>query len=344
MSDLTKQSELKNCTETPMSDHVAQFWRLLETETVHLSVNIRQVIGHDFPDEPTVYYDCSTFSNDVAKALVKERNTRPASAGVREALEESRHWHYRQDKALSKSGRSDADYYWRRDQHRQEIERIDSALSDHGVQKSAAGAITKSDGGKSSTRTAGGFPVAAAPSQAEETGVILPTREWAGIERRDGSDVTAGETAPICPRCDKPLEIIHACWHCDDCAESFGFASPGPSDSLLSKTLTEGEQKRPQIESSPANEGSQPSRTTDADLLALIDRARNHVMTPNEQYEQRRSFLRGMCPSHRDYADWCAQVDKHVPPLDAETRRTDSSECSPPAVFPDPTPEHSDEG
>lgn len=57
---------------------------------------------------------------------------------------------------------------------------------------------------------------------------------------------------------------------------------------------------------------------TDADLLAFIDSARNHVMTPNERYEQRRSFLRGMCPSHRDYADWCAQVDKHLPPLDAD--------------------------
>lgn len=118
----------------------------------------------------------------------------------------------------------------------------------------------------------------------------------------------------------------------------------GPSDSLLSKTLTEGEKQRPQKDGSRANEGSQPSLTTDADLLALLDRARNQVMTPDERYEQRRSFLRGMCPSHRDYADWCAQVDKHVPPLDAETRRTDSLECSPPAGFADPTPDHSDEG
>lgn len=98
-----------------------------------------------------------------------------------------------------------------------------------------------------------------------------------------------------------------------------------PSDALLSKTLTEGEKKRPQIETPPANEGSQPSLTTDADLLALLDRAHNHVMTPNERYEQRRSFLRGMCPSHRDYADWCAQVDKHVPPLADAVSRTETT-------------------
>lgn len=126
MSDLTKQSELKNCTETPMSDHVDRFWRLLETETVRLSVNIRREIGHDAPDGPTVYYDCSTFSDDVAKALIKDRDTRPASTGVREALESI-------DAIL--------DAVWSTNDRAEEVDGlvkikaiIRSALSDHGVQ------------------------------------------------------------------------------------------------------------------------------------------------------------------------------------------------------------------
>lgn len=53
---------------------------------------------------------------------------------------------------------------------------------------------------------------------------------------------------------------------------------------------------------------------TDPELLDLIKRAKNHVMTPAEIYEQRRSFTRGMCPSNRDYKEWCAQVDRLMPP------------------------------
>lgn len=51
------------------------------------------------------------------------------STDKNEALRECLHWHEREDKALSKSGRSDAEYHWRRDQHRQEIERITASLS-----------------------------------------------------------------------------------------------------------------------------------------------------------------------------------------------------------------------
>lgn len=54
---------------------------------------------------------------------------------------------------------------------------------------------------------------------------------------------------------------------------------------------------------------------TSPELLALIERAKNHVMTPEEIHEQRRSFAKGMCPSHRDYKEWCAQIDKLMPPL-----------------------------
>jgi len=59
------------------------------------------------------------------------------------------------------------------------------------------GATTKSDGDEPSSRTAGGFPVAAAPYHAEETGVIQPTRERAGIERGMDQCVTGGESAAI---------------------------------------------------------------------------------------------------------------------------------------------------
>ena len=74
-----------------------------------------------------------------------------------------------------------------------------------------------------------------------------------------------------------------------------------------------------------SNEQSAPqlSLRTSPELLAALERAKAHVMTPAERYEQRRSFTRGMCPSNRDYAEWCAEVDKLLPPLPAvaETRR-----------------------
>jgi hypothetical protein len=54
---------------------------------------------------------------------------------------------------------------------------------------------------------------------------------------------------------------------------------------------------------------------TDPKLLALIERARDHVMTPEQLYEQRRSFVRGMCPSNKDYGEWCKLVDRLMPPL-----------------------------
>lgn len=64
---------------------------------------------------------------------------------------------------------------------------------------------------------------------------------------------------------------------------------------------------------------------TSPELLALLERAKNHVMTPEEVYEQRRSFVRGMCPSNRDYTEWCADVDRIIPPLPgpSDTRPAD---------------------
>lgn len=58
----------------------------------------------------------------------------------------------------------------------------------------------------------------------------------------------------------------------------------------------------------------------DAELRDLVAQAvaKYDAMTPEEKadhdYAQRRSFARGMCPSNRDYAEWCKVVDRLLPP------------------------------
>lgn len=51
--------------------------------------------------------------------------------------------------------------------------------------------------------------------------------------------------------------------------------------------------------------------------LVVEANARYSALTPNQKmrhdYMQRRSFVRGSCPSSRDYAEWCAIVDKAMP-------------------------------
>lgn len=64
------------CAETPLKDHVARFWRHLETETVRIVVDLKRTVGIDAPDGPTVYWDGASFSDDVAKALVADRDAR----------------------------------------------------------------------------------------------------------------------------------------------------------------------------------------------------------------------------------------------------------------------------
>lgn len=60
----------------------------------------------------------------------------------------------------------------------------------------------------------------------------------------------------------------------------------------------------------------------DQELKTLIAQAvmKYDRMTPPERarhdYEQRRSFVRGMCPTSRDYGEWCAVVDRLLPPLE----------------------------
>jgi hypothetical protein len=55
------------------------------------------------------------------------------------------------------------------------------------------------------------------------------------------------------------------------------------------------------------------------DLVAQA-KARYDALSPAAKkyhdYEQRRSFVRGMCPSKRNYEAWCLEVDKLLPPMD----------------------------
>lgn len=58
---------------------------------------------------------------------------------------------------------------------------------------------------------------------------------------------------------------------------------------------------------------------TAQELKDLIDKAvaAYNALPPSQKlrhnYMQRRSFVRGMCPSKRDYGDWCSQVDVTMP-------------------------------
>lgn len=60
---------MSDACETPMSDHIAKFWELLSKEHVRILIDIRR--DHDEGQPP--HWDSSSFSNEVAKALVNER-------------------------------------------------------------------------------------------------------------------------------------------------------------------------------------------------------------------------------------------------------------------------------
>jgi hypothetical protein len=49
---------------------------------------------------------------------------------LEEALASAKAWHQSQDKALSKSGRADPNYYWSRTEHAEQIQEIGKVLSD----------------------------------------------------------------------------------------------------------------------------------------------------------------------------------------------------------------------
>ena len=61
-------------------------------------------------------------------------------------------------------------------------------------------------------------------------------------------------------------------------------------------------------------------KTSELRELVAKAQARYDAMTPEQQahhdHEQRRSFVRGMCPDNRDYAEWCKVVDRQIPPLE----------------------------
>lgn len=58
--------------------------------------------------------------------------------------------------------------------------------------------------------------------------------------------------------------------------------------------------------------------TTEFQKMVAEAMARYDALTPEQKaahdYEQRRSFARGMCPFSRDYDEWCKVVDKVLPP------------------------------
>lgn len=60
---------MDNACQTPMRDHVTEFWRILETEKVRVLIDMHQ------PDSfgGAGHWDSSSFSDDVAKALVADR-------------------------------------------------------------------------------------------------------------------------------------------------------------------------------------------------------------------------------------------------------------------------------
>jgi len=71
---------------TPMSDHIAAFWHLLETEHVRILVDIR-VDHDDYPEGgPRYHWDSASFSNEFAKALITSRQA--AAPQGREALDD----------------------------------------------------------------------------------------------------------------------------------------------------------------------------------------------------------------------------------------------------------------
>lgn len=63
--------------------------------------------------------------------------------------------------------------------------------------------------------------------------------------------------------------------------------------------------------------------TTRTDLTELVKaaKARYDAMSPadkaNHDHEQRRSFMRGLCPTKQDYNEWCEVVDRVLPPMRA---------------------------
>lgn len=58
--------------------------------------------------------------------------------------------------------------------------------------------------------------------------------------------------------------------------------------------------------------------------LVAEAQARYDALPPEQRaahdYEQRRSWVRGMCPFRTDYAEWCKVVDRVLPPSVIKSR------------------------
>lgn len=76
----------------------------------------------------------ATAEQDGFDAVLAERDKLRAMesrvAILEQALAKARAWHESEDKALSKSGRADAEYYWRRDRHYEQLQEIKRVLSE----------------------------------------------------------------------------------------------------------------------------------------------------------------------------------------------------------------------
>jgi hypothetical protein len=70
------------CAETPLRDDIARFWNYLETDTVRIVLDLKRTVGLDAPDGPIVYWDRASFSDDVAKAMVSERQRQRAALEI----------------------------------------------------------------------------------------------------------------------------------------------------------------------------------------------------------------------------------------------------------------------
>jgi hypothetical protein len=64
------------------------------------------------------------------------------------------------------------------------------------------------------------------------------------------------------------------------------------------------------------------ARSDSINEMIAAAKARYDALTPEQKaqhdHEQRRSFVRGMCPSAHDYAEWCKVVDRILPPQRTE--------------------------
>ena len=56
--------------ETPMSDHIAEFWHLLETEHVRILIDIRR--SHEPGSGVMYHWDSASFPDDTAKAIAAD--------------------------------------------------------------------------------------------------------------------------------------------------------------------------------------------------------------------------------------------------------------------------------